>query len=413
MSTTTDQLDPAPMGLSDWEVQDAVRRGLANTPVSGSGRTTARILRTTVFSFYNNTLFVIGLALLVLGRYSDALVSVGLGIVNAALAAFQELRAKRQLDRLPLLAREPATVVRDGADRTVPPAEVVVGDLVRVRTGDQIVVDGPLVAVTGAGERLEADESLLTGESDPVGKTVGDPLLSGSSCSGGEGLQRAEAVGADSHAGRLTIAARADTTTMTPLQWRIDLVVRLLIVLVLLMSGAILAQAALDGSTVVRFVQTSAVLSGLVPYGLFFLIAVAYAVGAARIAGRGALVQQTNAVEAVSRVDVVCTDKTGTLTSGRLRLTEVVPAGRDTERSGARPDGADEAGARALLGTFARSVGSTNATTTALAADGSLPGERAEVVDEVEFRSSLRWSGITLADGTSLVLGAPSTLRAA
>src|SRR4051794_40585184 len=151
-----------PTGLSEQEARELTRRGRANTPVSGSSRTTGRILRTTVFSFYNNTLFAIGIALLVLGRYSDALVSVGLGIINAALAAFQELRAKRQLDRLQLLAREPVTVIRDDADRTVPPAEVVVGDLVRVRTGDQVVVDGPLVAVTGAGERLEADESLLT-----------------------------------------------------------------------------------------------------------------------------------------------------------------------------------------------------------------------------------------------------------
>ncbi|WP_433786279.1 HAD-IC family P-type ATPase [Actinomycetospora sp. CA-101289] len=388
-------------GLTETRARELAREGRANTPVSGSERTTARILRTTVFSFYNNTLFAIGLALLVLGRYSDALVSVGLGIINAALAAVQELRAKRQLDRLQLLAREPVTVVRDGEERAVGPGEVVVGDLLRVRTGDQVVVDGPLVAVTGAGGRVEADESLLTGESDPVAKGVGDVLLSGSSCSGGEGLQRAEHVGTDSHAGRLTLAARADTSVLTPLQWRIELVVRIVITLVVLISGAILAQALLDGSTVLRFVQTSAVLSGLVPYGLFFLIAVAYTVGAARIAGRGALVQRTNAVEAVSRVDVVCTDKTGTLTSGRLSLVEVVPAG------------GDEAGARALLGTFARSVTSTNATTAALAADESLPGAAGEVVDEVEFRSSLRWSGITLADGTSLVLGAPSTLRPA
>ncbi|GAA4920104.1 cation-transporting ATPase E [Actinomycetospora succinea] len=390
-------------GLSETQAREAARRGQANTPVSGSGRTTGRILRTTVFSFYNNTLFAIGIALLALGRYSDALVSVGLGIINAALAAVQELRAKRQLDRLQLLAREPVTVVRDGEDRTVPPGEVVVGDLVRLRTGDQIVVDGPLV-----DGRVEADESLLTGESDPIAKAVGDPLLSGSACAGGEGLQRAEAVGTESHAGRLTLAARADTTVLTPLQWRIELVVRLLILLVVLMSGAILAQAALDGSTVLRFVQTSAVLSGLVPYGLFFLIAVAYTVGAARIAGRGALVQRTNAVEAVSRVDVVCTDKTGTLTSGRLTLAEVVPAGWETELAGARPDDTAEAGARELLGTFARSVAATNATTAALV---DLPGERVDAVDEVEFRSSLRWSGVTLADGTSLVLGAPSTLR--
>ena len=108
-------------GLTEAQAQEAARRGRANTPVSGSGRTTGRILRTTVFSFYNNTLFAIGIALLALGRYSDALVSVGLGIINAALAAVQELRAKRQLDRLQLLAREPVTVVRDGVpgDRPV------------------------------------------------------------------------------------------------------------------------------------------------------------------------------------------------------------------------------------------------------------------------------------------------------
>jgi cation-transporting P-type ATPase E len=397
MTATVD----GPAGLTEARARELAREGRANTPVSGSERTTARILRTTVFSFYNNTLFAIGLALLALGRYSDALVSVGLGIINAALAAVQELRAKRQLDRLQLLAREPVTVVRDGEERAVAPGEVVVGDLLRVRTGDQVVVDGPLVAVTGSSGRVEADESLLTGESDPVAKGVGDVLLSGSSCSGGEGLQRAEHVGTDSHAGRLTLAARADTSMLTPLQWRIELVVRIVITLVVLISGAILAQALLEGSTVLRFVQTSAVLSGLVPYGLFFLIAVAYTVGAARIAGRGALVQRTNAVEAVSRVDVVCTDKTGTLTSGRLSLVEVVPAG------------GDEAGARELLGTFARSVASTNATTAALAADATLPGEARDVVDEVEFRSSLRWSGLTLADGTSLVLGAPSTVRPA
>jgi cation-transporting P-type ATPase E len=393
-----------PAGLSEQEARDLTRQGRANTAVSGSTRTTATILRTTVFSFYNNTLFAIGIALLVLGRYSDALISVGLGIVNAGLAAVQELRAKRQLDRLQLLAREPVTVIRDDADRVIPPTEVVEGDVVRVRRGEQIVVDGPVIEVTGGADRptLEADESLLTGESDPARKGVGDLLLSGSSCSGGEGLQRAEAVGAASHAGRLTIAARADTTGLTPLQWRIELVVRLLITLVVLMSGAILAQALLDGSTVLRFVQTSAVLSGLVPYGLFFLIAVAYAVGAARIAGRGALVQQVNAVEAVSRVDVVCTDKTGTLTSGRLALTELVAAPGTTWEQ-----------ARRLLGTFARSVSATNATTAALAADDSLPGERAPITDEIEFRSVLRWSGVTLAHGPTLVLGAPSALRPA
>ena len=402
-------------GLSDDLARERARLGLANTPVSGSTRTTARILRTTVFSFYNNILFVIAIALLALGRYSDALVSVGLGLINAVLAAFQELRARRALDRLQLLAREPVTVVRDGTDRQVSPAEVVQGDLLRIRPGDQIVVDGPVAGIAGARE-LEMDESLLTGESDPVVKAVGDPLLSGSSCVGGEALQRADAVGAESHAGRLTTAARADTTSTTPLQRRIELAVRVVIVLVVLMSGAILAQALLDGSTVLRFVQTSAVLSGLVPYGLFFLIAVAYAVGSARLAGCGALVQRTNAVEAISRVDVVCTDKTGTLTTGRLALAEIAVA-----TAGDR----DAEAARELLGTLARSVTAPNTTTAALAADTSLPGDATMLIDEIPFRSALRWSGVTsttAASGTasgdfpelrSIVLGAPATLRPA
>ncbi len=400
-----------PEGLSQVDAARLAREGRANTPVRGSSRTTARILLTTVFSFYNNVLFVIGIALLALGRYSDALVSVGLGIINAILSAFQELRARRTLDRLQLLAREPVTVVRDGAPQQIPPAEVVEGDLLRVRGGDQVVVDGPVIGdgrggADGGGDGaavLEVDESLLTGEADPVPKAVGDRLLSGSSIASGEGWQRAEAVGGASHAGQLTLAARADTTDQTPLQWRIDLVVRLVILLVLLMSGAILAQSMLDGSTVLRFVQTSAVLSGLVPYGLFFLIAVAYAVGAARIAGRGALVQQTNAVEAISRVDVICTDKTGTLTSGRLSLVRVAPV-----------DGVAHDQVRTRLGTFARSVRAPNATTAALARDDTLPGTVVGVADEVEFRSSLRWSGIVVGRGGDrgevVVLGAPATL---
>jgi cation-transporting ATPase E len=166
---------------------------------------------------------------------------------------------------------------------------------------------------------------------------------------------------------------------------------------VVLMSGAILAQAALEGFTLVRVVQITAVLSGLVPYGLFFLIALAYTAGAAGIARSGALVQQVNAVESVSSVSVVCTDKTGTLTTGRLTLTEVVPL-----------DGHDPRPVRAALGSLARSTAATNPTAEALA---ELPGEAWPVRDEVPFTSSLRWSGVVTADG-AWVLGAPETLAA-
>ena len=256
----------APVGLTSAEAQERRRRGEANTGAEGGTRTYASILRTNVFSFYNTILFVIGVALLALGRYSDALISVGLGLVNALISAVQEIRAKRKLDRLQLLDRAAVVVVRDGREVEVAPEEVVRGDVLRVRAGDQIVVDGPLLS----GARVEADESLLTGESDPVAKASGDDLRSGSLCVAGAGYQLARDVGTASYAGRLTTQARRSTTDTTPLQRRIAFVVRLVIALTVLMSGAILAQAALEGFTLPRVVQITAVLSGLVPYGLFF-----------------------------------------------------------------------------------------------------------------------------------------------
>src|SRR4051794_13681196 len=388
------QLEPAPViGLTAAEAEARRRGGEANTAISGTTRSYATILRTNVFNFFNIILFVIGIALLALGRYSDALISVGLGLINAVISAIQEIRAKRKLDQLQLLDRAQVMVVRDGRELEVTPDAVVCGDVLLVRPGDQIVVDGPLLD----GGRVEADESLLTGESDPVVKNPGEDLRSGSLCVAGGGYQLARDVGAHSYAGRLTAEARRTTTDRTPLQQRIEFVVRLVIVLTVLMSGAILGQAALDGFSVLRVVQITAVLSGLVPYGLFLLIAVAYTTGAARIAKRGALVQQVNAVESVSNVDVVCTDKTGTLTTGQLTLAGIQPL-----------DGYGESEVRLALGVLARSATAPNLTTAALMA--ALPGRAWPIRDEVPFASSLRWSGVvTEADGT-WVLGAPSAL---
>jgi cation-transporting P-type ATPase E len=287
-------------------------------------------------------------------------------------------------------------VVRDGVEVELAPDAVVRGDVLRVRAGDQIVVDGPLLH----GGPVEADESLLTGESDPVAKQSGDDLRSGSVCVAGDGHQLARDVGATSYAGRLTADARRTTTDSTPLQRRIGFVVRLVMVLTVLMSGAILAQALLEGFTLVRIVQITAVLSGLVPYGLFFLIAVAYTTGAARIAGSGALVQQVNAVESVSNVDVVCTDKTGTLTTGRLTVKEIEPLA-DASSAESAPE--------VTLAAFTAAVTVPNLTSAAIASALPAPHRPWTVRDEVPFASSLRWSGLATDTGV-WVLGAPEAL---
>ncbi|HYP44582.1 MAG TPA: HAD-IC family P-type ATPase [Propionibacteriaceae bacterium] len=381
-------------GLSAGEVEARRRRGDGNLSASGSSRGYGRIVRTNVFNLYNTILFGIGGALLALGRYSDALISAGLGVLNAVISAVQEIRAKRQLDRLQLLDRGTVVVVRDGQDAEVPPEDVVVGDVIRVRPGDQLVVDGPVLA--GA---VEVAESLLTGEADAQLRTSGEDLLSGSRCVGGGGLQLARDVGAASYANRLTVEARRVTTDSSPLQRQIGFCVRLVMVLVILMTGAILLQSTLEGLPLERVVQVTAVLSGLVPYGLFLLIVLAYTAGAVTASRRGALVQQVNAVESVSSVDVVCADKTGTLTTGRLTVAEIVPL-----------NGHDAEVVSAALGSMARSTGAANLTSTALAAH--LPGARQPLVEEVPFSSSLRWSAVRTT-GSTWVLGAADALASA
>ncbi|MCR4282609.1 MAG: HAD-IC family P-type ATPase [Bauldia sp.] len=379
-------------GLSEEEAAARRARGEGNDYEVGTSRAYLDIIRANLFSFFNNLLFVIGAALIALGRLNDAMTSVGLGLVNALISTGQEIYAKRQLDRIALLHRPTATLVRAGVERTADPTEIVKGDIIRLRSGDQVVVDGPVEGDSA----VEINEALLTGESSPIRKQPGDQLLSGSFCVSGDAYYRAEKVGRDSYANQLTASARQFRLTKTPLQRQIDFSVRVIMLVVALMSGVILLAALLENATTLRVVQLAAVLSGQVPYGLFFVIIVAYAMGAAAIARRGALVQQINAVESLSDVDVLCTDKTGTLTANRLALHALVPAAAVGAERFAR-----------LLGRFARSAG--DETPTIVAIRGATPGESAAVAGEVHFSSARKWSALSFAgddEPGAYVLGA-------
>ncbi len=364
-------------GLTESEARIRRERGLGNDTDMRSSRSYWDIARANLFTPFNNILFAIGLALVALGQYNDALVSAGLGLVNTAISTFQEIRAKRQLDRISLISSPRVTVVREGREKDVTPSELVVGDVVRVGAGDQVVVDGVMV---GDG-LLEMDESLLTGESETIRKRAGDRLFSGSYGVTGTGYLEAEKVGAESFANRLTTTARVFQVTKTPLQRKVDFVVRLQTLVVVIMSIIILGAALLEGLSTVRLVQAAAVLSGQVPYGLFLITVVSYALGASAMARQGALVQQVNAVESLSNIDVLCMDKTGTLTANRLVFDDVFLL-----------DGAKAEGVRAKLGDFARSFSASNKTGEAIVA--GVPGERLPTTDEVPFASVRKWSAL-------------------
>lgn len=387
-------------GLSEDEAQRRRHQGQGNDAQVKTGRSYARIVRDNVFTFFNIVLFMLALILLVLGSPRDALFTGAIALVNAVIATAQEIRAKRKLDAIALLTRPQATVVRSGAERIIDPAEIVLGDLVVAGPGDQILVDGVVVGDGAA----DVDESLLTGEADAIPKQAGDAVLSGSFVISGKVMYTAQKVGAESFANQLAASARQFSHQLTPLQREVNLVVRILLLLVLYFGALItLNYFSAHGGTLLESVQSASVVFGLAPSSLFLMIVVAYALGAVRIADKGALVQQSNAIESLCHVDVLCLDKTGTLTANRIRLERVTPL-----------NGCTESTVRRLLGVYARSVPAANATSEAIAA--ACDGVAQTPSASVPFSSARKWSALAFdvpAVAGVYVLGAPEMLQPA
>jgi cation-transporting ATPase E len=387
-------------GLSESEVIARRERGQGNSFQSEPGRSYLQILRKNAFTFINTVLLAIGVVLVLMGKVGDALVTAGLVLLNIVVGVVQEARAKRKLEHIALLTRPKATVIRGGQEREVDPGEVVLGDVLAVHPGDQIVVDGQVV---GDGS-MEVDESLLTGESERVHKQVGDPVYSGSFCVTGTALYEATKVGDDCLVNQMTASARAFRQIKTPLQRDIDFIIRILVLLVAQLGVLLAISFALRHIPTVEIVRMAAVIVALVPQGLLFMTTVAYAMGAVRMAGKGALIQELNAVESMSNVDLLCLDKTGTLTSNRIKFHAMLPLGD--------PLGADGGELRRVLGDYAASTPSANRTVEAI--KEALGGEARRIEDEVPFSAERRWSALAFDDPTLrgvYVLGAPEVLH--
>ncbi len=368
-------------GLSEGEAAARREAGQGNTAPPPTGRTYLQIVRENVFTFINNILFLLGLALLLVGRPLDALVSVGVIAVNIVVSVVQEVRAKRMLDQVALLTRPTALVLRDGKERQLTPDQLVIGDVLKAGAGDQIVLDGRVLA-----GRMQVDESQLTGESDLLPKQAEDPVFSGSFCTDGGVYYVVEKVGVDSLANQITAGARSFRRVLTPLQRQINLVIRIMLLIVIYLQLLLAFNAMINVVPFRETVGQATILAGLVPNGLFLSIAVAYALGAVRILRFGALVQQANAIESLSNVDVLCLDKTGTLTANRLLVTEIQPLGITEEDL------------RHSLGVAIAGVTTRNKTSEAIAK--AFPAEPRALVAEVPFSSARKWSAVALAGET-------------
>jgi cation-transporting P-type ATPase E len=375
-------------GLTEAEAQRRLAAaGERRRPATS--RSYASIVRANTLTVFNLILVVFGVLTLTFGDWRDALF-LGVLVANTTIGIVQEVRAKRALDRLAALVAPAATVVRDGRPRTAAVAELVPGDLVRVKAGDQVVADGRLTEA----ESLGIDASILTGESEPVAAAEGDEVRSGSFAVEGGGAYVVDAVGPDSYAERLAGEARRFRHPRSPLERAVN---RLLFWLVgmMLVLGAILGYALWRrdaGASDAVSTATAAVLS-MVPEGLVLLVSLTYAVASLRMARQGALAQQLNAIESLAAVDVICTDKTGTLTEAALRVVDVVPA-----------PGHERAAVVAALTTFAAAMPEHNSTLAAIAQE--FPAQAVAAQRRVPFSSQRRWSAAE-SDGETLALGAP------
>jgi P-type E1-E2 ATPase len=376
-----------PSGLTEAEAAERLgRRGRSS---SRSGRSYASIISANTFNLPNMVLGALGALTLAVGEAADALF-LGIVLLNAVLGSVQEIRAKHALDRLSALVRPFARVVRSGVERQVAAAEVVEGDLVHLQPGDQVVADGTVLSE----DQLELDESVLTGESEPLRRTTGEAVRSGSFVVDGSGLATVTAVGSESYAEQVAGTARAFRPPASPFQ--VGLGRLILALLALAVPTALVLMVALwirDVPFPEALQAVVAAVAGMVPEGLVLLTSVAYVTGALKMSRRGVLTQQLNALESLASADTLCLDKTGTLTEGRLRLVTVIPA-----------QGTEVSTLRALLGRYAASSSLRNATLEAIAT--ALPQPASSTEGQIPFSSRWKWSAIRL-DGSTTVIGAP------
>ncbi|HEX3542375.1 MAG TPA: HAD-IC family P-type ATPase [Acidimicrobiales bacterium] len=383
--------DTGPDGLSDQEVAARVAGGLDNRTDAQSSRPLRDIVRANVMTPFNALLGVLAALVVVTGAFGDALFIV-IVVFNSGIGIVQELRAKATLDRLAVLSQPRVRVRRSGAVAEVAVEAVVLDDLVVLRPGDQVPADCRARQVDG----LEIDESLVTGESDPVAKQAGDAILSGSVAVAGSGTAQVTAVGASAFAARLTAEARRFSLTRSELNEGINRILTYVAIAIAIV-GPILFVSQLGTAANWRDAVRGAVagLVGMVPEGLVLLASLTFFAAALTLARRRVLVRELPAVEGLARVDVLCLDKTGTLTEGHITFAGVEPVGDGPADSALAALAADEAG---------------NATVTALRQQFPTPPKGWEKVAGVAFTSARKWSAASYADQGTWVLGAPEMI---
>jgi cation-transporting ATPase E len=396
-------------GLTEAEVAERVRRGEVNDVPVRSSRSAWEIVRANVFTLFNAIMGVLFAIILVVGPLQDGLFGFVV-VFNALIGIVQELRAKRTLDNLAVIGEARPTVRRDGVAREVGTAEIVLGDVIELGPGDKIVVDGAVAEADG----LEVDESLLTGEADPVVKEPGETVMSGSFVVAGGGAFTATRVGREAYAAQLAEEASRFTLVNSELRNGIGRILKICVTLMIPAAiGLVLSQLLVEHTDTFEAIRRMvAGIVVMVPEGLVLITSVAFAIGVIRLGRQQCLVQELPAIEGLARVDVVCLDKTGTLTEGGMNVAELRVLDGEGQGNGSGA-GVDEARVRRVLGALGASDPRPNASLKAVIE--AYPGPDGwRATRTLPFSSARKYSGaaFTEPDGarSAWLLGAPDVL---
>ena len=392
---TNEQLDNKPLGLTSDEVAERVARGEVNVCKEKNGKSYPEIILTNLFTFFNIVWAVIAIILIALGSFSN-LTFLFIIIPNVLIAILLECRAKHTVEKLSVTTDPKAVVIRDGEERLILANELVLDDLMVLSMGQQILSDA--VVVSG---HAEVNESMLTGESRPIKKTAGDSLLAGSFLVGGGVIARVVKVGRDNYVHTIEKAAKSFSAPSSNLRRDMNALLRYIAIFMVPMSVLMYFAnlAATGGDSYEAILKTSGSVIGMIPAGVYLLMTVTLTLSVIKLSKKQTLVQDMYSIEMLASADVVCLDKTGTITDGTMYVSDTVPLGDVTlsalERVIAMIEGAEQSlnqTSRALVERFGK--------------DAS-----AEVIDQLPFTSARKYSAVSLKDLGTYSIGAPGFVK--
>ena len=381
-------------GLTREQVRKARFAGQVNTAVKPPSKSIKKIIATNTFTYFNFVFAAIAILLCAVQSYRD-ITFLPIIIANTLIGIVQEIRAKLTLDRLNMLNAPTANVIRDGEEKKINAEWLVLNDVVVFRAGNQIPADAKILS----GD-VSVNEALLTGEADEIKKTVGDKLMSGSFIVSGECRAQLTAVGADSYISQLTLQAKKiKTKEQSEIIRSLNRIVTIAGVAIIPIGGFLFVQRFFFEQAGAQAAVQSAVAAviGMIPEGLFLLSSIALAISSMKLAQKKVLLHDMKSIETLARVDVLCVDKTGTITDNSMLVADYFPLGKST-----REDIYGE------MSDFAKAQKADNATMEAIKAYFTKPtGRKAETVSG--FSSEFKYSGVSYKD-ESFVLGAPEFL---